>query len=141
LKKIVGGFLIILILYNFLLILFLFTYPEYLGTFEPPFSIRSGLHYIIFLIFAGVTSLIFGGAFVRDALRSDDLTIRWKGIFIFSGFITLATGGIIESLAALNLIVFIISRLLIIYSAFAFYFGFLLPKPLENLILRNQEKK
>ncbi|TXT59168.1 MAG: conserved membrane protein of unknown function [Promethearchaeota archaeon] len=83
-----------------------------------------------------ITALITGVHFSLVAMKkSKDKIIQWKGRFLFIAFI-LFVGIMFLDSTLVNPIVISIIRILFVADMTFFYFGFILPKPIEKLLIK-----
>ncbi|MHA1660703.1 MAG: hypothetical protein ACTSUT_16450 [Promethearchaeota archaeon] len=103
-----------------------------------------GIYYtfpLTFLLFGLFLFLFTGILFARESLRSDNSEIRLKGKFLISAFISFAVGAFLDGLKPIifpNImdLIYIINRIILIFCAIEFYFGFILPDWLKKLLLK-----
>lgn len=119
------GYLIFLLIFN----------PNAIGTIIGVFYYRPNIYILAFQIFAILISFITGIMFSRRSLQSEDPKIRLKGKFLLIAFISFTLGAIIDSSFAANSITLVIARIILVLSAFEYYFGFLLPEKLADWLL------
>ncbi len=89
--------------------------------------------YQLFLV---VMVLITGLLFARESLKSKSPEIRLKGKLLIAAFISFVLGSVLEILSGFSIIILIVARLILISSSIEFYGGFMLPKWMERLLLR-----
>ncbi len=125
-----------------------------LGVINPlvPFSADFGLFLTIFLLATILIVLATGLKFAQQSIHSEQDEIRLKGKLLQAAFIIFTIATILEKTARsillgvvfddpsdpiLTLMLAIVRTLLII-SAFAFYGGFLLPRWIKELFLKEE---
>lgn len=91
--------------------------------------------YQLFLV---VMVLITGLLFARQSLKSASPEIRLKGKLLFVAFISFVLGSVLEILSDISIIILIVARLILISSSIEFYGGFILPKWMERLFLKEK---
>ncbi len=93
------------------------------------------INLLISSVFFTITGLIFGGR----ALKSKDSEIKLKGKFLLIAFITFTIGAIIDILfvGQYNELTLVLARTFVIIASFSFYTGFVLPKFIKKLFLRD----
>ncbi len=91
--------------------------------------------YQLFLV---VIVLLTGILFARQSLKSKSPEIRLKGKLLFAAFISFVLGSVLEILSGISIIILIVARLILISSSIEFYGGFMLPKWMERLLLREK---
>ena len=107
-----------------------------IGTFDGTFDARYQGFTRLFQIFAVVSALITGFLFVRQSFSSDVPKVKWKGRFLLLAFIIFAISAVIDSALPLGVGGVIIIRLLLISSAISYYFGWLLPDRILQLLTK-----
>jgi len=105
-----------------------------IGTFDGTFDARYLGFTRLFQIFAVVSALITGFLFVRQSFSSDVPKVKWKGRFLLLAFIIFAISAVVDSALPLGVGGVIIIRLLLIFSAISYYFGWLLPDRILQLL-------
>jgi len=91
--------------------------------------------YQLFLV---LMVLITGFLFARQSLKSDSPEIRLKGKLLFAAFTSFVLGSVLEILSGISIIILIVARLILISSSIEFYGGFMLPKWMERLFLKEK---
>ncbi|TFG01204.1 MAG: hypothetical protein EU542_07395 [Promethearchaeota archaeon] len=133
-KKLMGIYSTICILYEIFLIYLLFIDPSLIATQVGTLYIKVTGYVLVYYIFAIVTWIITGILFTLKALESDDKRIRWKGKFLLIAFIVFSIGAFLGTILVLDPITLVIVKIILILSGFFYYLGFFLPKKLENFI-------
>ena len=112
----------------------LYTDVSFIGTIkglEISYTLFSQIYSIIMVaIFE-----IIGFVFVKESLKSDKPEIRLKGKLLFLAFLSFIIGTTTE-IINLPLIIIVIGRVILIFSAFAYYCGFMLPRWIKELLLK-----
>ncbi len=121
---------------------------EFIGIFIVDFK----LYGIIIILFSLVTIIISGLKFSYEAFSSVEPKVKLKGSFLLTAFISVTIGVLLDLiitaisgtvgsvLYTLLPVMIVITRLIIAMSSIAFYFGYILPKGIENLFLKKIEK-
>ncbi|MGQ4874796.1 MAG: hypothetical protein ACP6IY_12070 [Promethearchaeia archaeon] len=91
----------------------------------------------IYLAISLLIATITGIHFSLISMKSEKETIRLKGKFLLIAFILMAIGVPADVVFSLNEITIILFRIILICSTLCFYIGFLLPKRIERLLLKN----
>jgi len=137
-KRISIAYLIICIVYEVFLIIFLFTYPEIIGSVQF-FSANGGPLSIAFQIFAIFSFLITGIIFARKSLESNDPKIQLKGKILLVAFISFTIAALYEAIMPLTPLSLALIRILLISSAVEYFFGFFLPDRLADLLIKQKK--
>ncbi|TFF89702.1 MAG: hypothetical protein EU548_06760 [Promethearchaeota archaeon] len=74
--------------------------------------------------------------FAFESIRSYDKTIKLKGIFILAASYMFIISALLDTVFDLGIIALTIVRILLMVSGILFYFGFMPPKILQKLILK-----
>ena len=107
-----------------------------IGTFDGTFDARYLGFTRLFQIFAVGSALISGILFVWPSFASDDPKVRWKGWFLLLAFVIFAIAAVLDSALQLGVGAVILIRLLLISSAISYYFGWLLPDRVLQLLVK-----
>ncbi len=135
-KIIVAILGLISVLYEIVLFVLLFTYPDLIGVEITPGVISRTPLTLGFAIFAILIAFIMGIIFAFNSIKSDDPKIRWKGRFLLIAFIFFTLGAGLDAISWTNPIIVVMIRLLLILSSFAYYFGFFLPEKMANWLIK-----
>jgi len=139
------------ILFEIAFFFLFFTDITQIGVIVPsrPFTVEFGLFLTIYLLLIILILLITGIKFSQKSIRSKEKDIRLKGKLLRAAFITFAIAAIFDSLLGtifedptdpLLAIMVIVTRLLLISSAFEFYGGFILPKWMHAIFVRQDKE-
>jgi hypothetical protein len=137
-NKIIAVFFTICIIYEAILITFLFTNPRLVG-FVEGFYAEYTLFTVSFQFFSILSFLITGIFFTKESLRSDDQKTQWKGKFLIIAFISFTISALYESAAPLTPLSISLIRILLISSAIEYYLGFFLPKIITKKLIGKKE--
>ena len=121
------------------IISFIITDPSAIGELNGEIDITYksvALYYALFIV---ITLLITGILFGKESLKAENPETRLKGYFLIAAFISWSIGAIMDAALPLTIINLTIARLILISSAIEFYCGFILPKFVKNLLIK-QEK-
>jgi len=124
------------IIFEILLFLFLLLNPDLIGQLNPPVDVTYESFILVYLIFFLMIVIITGVLFARLSLKSDDPEVKLKGKLLIMAYVFFTIGAILDSSIPLIEITIIITRLLLIISAFLWYSGFILPQWLKKLLLK-----
>jgi hypothetical protein len=102
------------------------------GLFHGTFTLFTRVYLLSILL----TFFITGVIFARKSMKLGDPEIKLRGKFLFLAFLFYTVSVILETLLPLTAFTAVLTRLIMIFSAFAFYFGFILPKSLKKTLLR-----
>jgi hypothetical protein len=128
-------------IFEVLLFLFVFNTPlrqSQLGDLQEPsivdIEFRGMLQ--IYLLITIIYILIVGIFIARDSLKSEDKEINLKGKFLLLAFICFSIGALMDGILPSNNITVTLSRIILIIGSISFYFGFILPPGLKNIIIK-----
>lgn len=113
----------------------IFTEIELLGTLKAPIQVEYGIFSYVYLSILLVIFLFFGGNFIRESLNSLEPVVKLKGKLLLASLIIFTFGCILEVFFE-DIWIFVVARILMMISAISFYMGFLMPKRVENALLK-----
>lgn len=122
--------------YEIYLVYFLIVEPAVIGELTGIFDVTYKGVVLVFALFIVINMLITGVLFGQESLRSKDPTVRLKGKFLIIAFISWCIGAIMDAALPLNIITLTIARIILITSALEFYIGFILPKFVKELFIK-----
>jgi len=130
---IIGGILVTIV--EILYIYIIFTNVGLLGHLVAPIQVVYGPFSFIYLGAHLIIFVTIGLLLGFTSTKSDDERVKLKGKFLIISFLFFLIAGILE-VFFYQIPVFIVARILVALSAVFFYFGFILPKRVENLFLK-----
>ncbi|MFX1488266.1 MAG: hypothetical protein ACFFBI_03900 [Promethearchaeota archaeon] len=124
---------------------------DLIGKIVTTFSADFGVFLIVSYIITILVFLITGLHFAVTSLHLEDRELRLKGKLLRAAFITFSLAAVLEKIARsillgiafpdpnnpILLIMLAVVRMLLIISAFEFYGGFLLPRWMKELLIRD----
>lgn len=120
-----------------IILIYLFSIdPDLVVVFHNPADAEYQVIIMVFIITYAIINLITGILFARESLKSDKPEIKLKGKFLLVAFLSCFIGQLLDGLLRSNIVVLTIARLILILSAFEFYYGFLLPNWMKKFILK-----
>ena len=136
------------IIFESVFFMLLLTDINQIGIINPlrPFTVEFGLFITIYLLLVILLMAGTGLKFAQKSLRSENPDVRLKGKLLRAAFITFTIASILDSLLGmifvdptdpLLAIMVVITRVLLILSAIAFYGGFILPKWMKTIFSKN----
>jgi glucan phosphoethanolaminetransferase (alkaline phosphatase superfamily) len=131
------------VMYYFAFFYFIFNDVAVIGVMFNSVDAEYRSFALVYLISVLLVFLITGVNFARTSIRSDNVEIRLKGKFLLIAVILFTVGAALDGLkpflfeSILNVIL-IINRIILILSGLAFYSGFLLPRWIKDLILKEE---
>jgi hypothetical protein len=137
-KLILLIFTIIGIIFEILFFTFLFLNPSVIGQLNGPVDVNYESFIMVFLIIFLSIVVITGFLFANLSLKSKEPEVKLKGRLLIIAYITFAIGALLDSAIPLNEVLIIITRLILIASAFCWMGGFLLPKWMKRLLLKKR---
>lgn len=102
------------------------------GLFHGTYTIFTRIYLLSILL----TFFITGIMFAHKSMKSGNSEVKLKGKFLFLAFTSYTIGVIMEITITLTALIVVISRLIMIFSAFAFYFGFILPESIKRIFIK-----
>jgi hypothetical protein len=125
----------------------LITNIDLIGTINlaRPFTVDFSDFIVVYLLLVIVIMLISGIIFAQRSVKSDDKDVSLKGKLLRAAFIIFTIAAILDSLLGaifadptdpLLSIMVVVTRILLIIAAFAFYGGFILPRWMHAIFSR-----
>ena len=105
---------------------------EQVGMFHGNFTLFTRIYLLSILLTFFITGIIFA----HKSMKLGDPEIKLRGKFLFLPFFFYTVGVILETLLPLTALTAVLTRLIMIFSAFAFYFGFILPESMKKSLIR-----
>lgn len=136
-KLILSIYAIFGVVYNLIFFYLLFTNITLIGQLENPIDPHTGTFITVFLLIILINVFITGFLFLRESRKSQDSEIRLKGTLFFLSSTSFVIASILDTLA-LNIVIIIIVRILLILSAIEVYGAFLLPDWMKKLFLKEE---
>jgi len=148
-KKVIIITIILSILFEILFFILFFIDIDLIGVINPdrPFTVDFGIFITIYLMIIIVVMVITGVKFAQKSVKVEDREVRLKGKLLRAAFITFTVAAVLDSLLGaifedptdpLLSIMVVIVRILLIFSAFEFYGGFLLPKWMKEIFMKHE---
>lgn len=131
------------LIYYFVFFYFVFNDVAVIGIMFNSVDAEYKLFPLVYLISVLLVFLITGINFARVSIRSDNVEIKLKGKFLLIAVSLFTVGAALDGLkpflfgSILNVIL-IINRIILILSSLAFYSGFLLPRWIKELLLKEE---
>ncbi len=135
-KLILIVFIIYSLIFEVIFFVLLFLNPNLIGNLNPPLDARYESFIMIYLISFLMIVVISGLLFARLSLKSEDRQVKLKGKILIGAYITFLIGAILDLSIPLNDITIIITRLILILSAFFWYAGFIFPRWIKKILLK-----
>ena len=130
------------LIYYIIFFYFIFTDVSVIGIMFNAVDAEYRSFALFYLISVLLVFFVTGILFSRVSMRSDNPEIRLKGKFLLLAVILFTIGAALDGLkpflfgAILNVIL-IINRIILIISGLAYYSGFLLPRWIKELIIKD----
>ena len=124
-----------------------FTDINAIGVMVRPFTVNFGDFILIYLVIVILVMFVTGIVFSQKSVKSKDKEVRVKGKLLRAAFITFTIAAVFDSLLGtifedptdpLLAIMVVIVRVLLIISAIEFYGGFLLPRWMHSIFIREK---
>ncbi|MFX1257181.1 MAG: hypothetical protein ACFFAN_04950 [Promethearchaeota archaeon] len=138
-KIILGIYAISGIIFEMYLIYYLITNPLVIGIFvDPPLDINYVGLTMLYAIFILITVSISLLLFVRSGLKSDNPEVKLKAKFNLVAIISFVFGAVLDGYVSVNIVAVFIVRIILISAAIEFYIGWILPKSVKKIFLKNE---
>ncbi|MBD3253470.1 MAG: hypothetical protein GF383_00175 [Candidatus Lokiarchaeota archaeon] len=125
-------FLIYTIIFELVILFYLFTNLEVLAVFVNPVDMDLGPILIIYLFVNLATFMALGFLFAAKSLKSEKQEVKLKGRFLFIAFFLFLIGAAFEILVS-----FPPNRLILVVSGIIFYIGFTMPEGVKKRLLKS----
>ncbi|TXT53343.1 MAG: conserved membrane protein of unknown function [Promethearchaeota archaeon] len=135
-KRLLVIYIPIALLWEILLMIFLFININLVGSVEGLFNSTHGPILRVFIIIAILTFVITGIFFSIRSMRIEDKEIKWKGRFLFLAWISFGVGAFLDAILTLQPLTLILIRILLITGAIEYYLGFFLPKKIKDVLIK-----
>lgn len=90
---------------------------------------------LIYPIIGLFTALITGILFGKKGLESEDIIIRWKGIFLILAFVLFVGVALLGAFLPREIIWLVILRIILIFSGFCYYLGLFMPERIKKILI------
>ena len=137
-KYILIFFLIFAVIFDGLIFYYLTTDPSKMGQLQGPVDVKYTGLYALFLITLLIIVAISGVLFARESLKSEQNESKLRGIFILYAFLSWVIGSILDASVDLNFATLPIIRIILITSNLASYIGFIIPKFIKKIFLKQE---
>jgi len=124
--------------FEILFFVFFFVDITILGVPAGVFDVDYAPFMLLYIVFILLIVLFAGTRFGLESLKSSNPEIKLKGKFLLLAFYSFVIGSFVSVLSAGVLVVLIVAKIIVIMSSIEFYFGFVLPKPIKKLFLKNE---
>ncbi len=124
-------------IFEIIYIIIIFTDTSILGTPLNEIQVDYAIFSEIFLLCAIIQTIVLGLWMGKRAIRSDDKRIRLKGKLLLTCFSLFAIAAFIEVMIPVIFII-ILARILVTFNSILFYGGFILPKWMERILIKEE---
>ena len=140
-KKILVIFILVCGIMQTVFISILFTDISLIGRQVGLFYSEYTLFTRLYILSILLTFFITGVIFAIKSMKIENPELKLKGKFLLFAFIFYTLGTILETQIPLTILTVVILRLIMIFSVFEFYFGFILPEPIKNMFIKGDINK
>ena len=137
-KTIIAIVLIYSVIFEIFFFYFLFTQPSILAVLHRPLEIEYKIFIQLYLISLITFTLVTGIIFAQKTKQLGGAELKWRGNLLILAFILLVIGSSFDTIFTQDILLILFKRLMLIFSSFAFYCSFAIPKWLKKLILKNK---
>ncbi|MFX1426671.1 MAG: hypothetical protein ACFFBE_09485 [Promethearchaeota archaeon] len=148
-KKVILITVVLSILFEIVFFTLFFIDMDLIGIINPdrPFTVEFGVFITIYLLVVILIMLVTGVIFAQKSVKSGDREVRLKGKLLRAAFLTFTVAAILDSLLGtifedptdpLLAIMVVVVRVLLIFSALEFYWGFLLPTWVSAIFIKKE---
>ena len=124
------------IIFEIIFFYLLFTEPTLIGELRGPIDIEYKHLALIFLLSFLLLVLILGFIFAVVSIKADNPEVSLQGKFLLISFLSFFIGTLLDAFFHLDILTLLIVRILLVSSAIEWYFGFLLPNWVKNLLIK-----
>ncbi len=132
-KPLISAYIIYALIFEVLILYFLFSDISVLGVLVDPVNIDLGVFLIIYLLLDLVIFIISGFYFAYRSLQSEKPEIKLKGKFLLLAFLIYLIGAALETVLS-----FPPFRVILVISAIMFYIGFMMPEMIKRRFLKEE---
>jgi hypothetical protein len=129
-------YFLICIILEILFIAFLFSDYNLIAAYEGGFTYRRTLFTTLFQLFILVSFVITGIIFGIKSIRLEPPEIKWKGRFFLLAIASFFIGSALEVFSTGNLVLQLVNRIILSFSAISYYFSFFLPSKLADRLIK-----
>ncbi|MBD3214913.1 MAG: hypothetical protein GF311_20035 [Candidatus Lokiarchaeota archaeon] len=137
-QKILVLSLVIAIPYELILLILVFVQPSLIGREVSENVIARTPLTLSIAIIAIIIALITGLIFSKNAMKSQDKEIKWKGRFLLLAFVLFTIGAGLDSVSWTSLFMIIFIRLILIMSSITYYIAFFLPDRIKKVLIKGE---
>ncbi|TXT64935.1 MAG: conserved membrane protein of unknown function [Promethearchaeota archaeon] len=124
--------------YEFILLILIFAQPTLIGWEVSENVISRTPLTLSVAIIAIVIALITGLIFSKNAMKSQDKEIKWKGRFLLLAFVLFTIGAGLDSVSWTSFFMIILIRLILIMSSIIYYIAFFLPDRVKKVLIKEE---
>lgn len=147
-KKVIIITVILSLIFEIIFFILFFIDLDLIGVINPsrPFTVDFGLFITIYLLLVILVMLVTGVIFAQKSVKSENREIRLKAKLLRAAFLTFTIAAVLDSMLGaifedptdpfLSILVVVV-RILLIFSAFEFYGGFLLPRWMKEIFIKS----
>ena len=127
------------IIFEAVFLILYFQNPEFIGDQKSLFVVEWAIWIQIYLLISIALFLITGFVFARQSLKSNQRVLKLKGKLLIIAFLLFTAASIIDVIGAENPteITIFLARTFLIASAIFFYIGFIMPRFIKELFIKN----
>ena len=138
-KPLVIIYIILGIIYEIIFYIWLFTDHSLIAVLNNPVDAKYGMLITLYVVFILAGTLLVTGLIIAiKSIRSDVPEHKLRGIFLIIALFSFVIGSYLDSSIELDFLTLIITRLILISSAFEFYCAFVLPMWLKKIVLKKE---
>ena len=127
------------IMFEIVFFTLLFIDPDLIGKLNGPIDVEYRSFVMIYLFSVVGIILITGIIFAKESLKTENPEVRLRGKLILIAFISFSIGAFLDTSVHLTEITLIIARLILIFAAFAWWAGFIMPEWMKRILFKEKE--
>ena len=124
------------IVFEIFFIAFLFIDYNLIAAYEGGFTYRRTLFTTLFQLFIVVSLVITGIIFGIKSIKLETPEIQWKGRFFTLAIASFFIASALEIFSTGNLVLQLVNRIILSFSAITYYLGFFLPSKLADRLIK-----
>ena len=134
--KFLSVWLVISILYTIFFMYYILIDPSVLAVRVTRFDSETLNFVAAYILLSLLVSLIAQVLFLKRSISFKDKIVRWKGRFIFLGYIIFLIGAVLDSVIPLTPTTLFLTRMLLIVSSITSYIGWAMPDKVANWLVK-----
>ncbi len=128
------------IIFEIVFFTLLYINPAFIGELNGPIDVEYRSFVMVYLFSVVGIILITGIIFAKESLKTDNPEIRLRGKLILIAFICFCIGAFLDTGIHLTEVTLIIARLILMFAAFAWWAGFIMPEWMKRMFFKEKKQ-